>query len=263
MRRTIPAYAASFSAGWRQAAGDKSDLLSTMLIYGVLITVFTAVFRIMPIEELGVPGLTWHHMLWYFIVTEAIICSQSTSAFGNMIGAGQLTEMMQRPVSILWMFFTRQMGSHVMQTALVFTGALALVPLYAGAAMTMNLALLPALALSIFFGITLFLLLTFIVGTIEVLGPYSRPCAWIVGKFVFTFGGLLFPVSYFPPLMQTISKATPFYAVIGIPGEFMLMPGGAAITKGLLTQIFWIAVLVPVTLLVERRMVRRVLDKGD
>jgi ABC-2 type transport system permease protein len=264
VRKVFPAYVASFAAGWRQAAGDRADLVSTLLVYAVLLLVFNTVYAVMPVEELGVPGLTRHHLLWYFTVTECITCSEpGFSLFGRMIGEGRLTEMMQRPVNILGMFVTRHLGAHVFYALVLFAFACVTLPFCAGARMTMDLSFLPWLAVSVIFGMILFETMAYMVGTVEVLGPYSRPLSWIVGKFIFSFGGLFFPVSFFPPLVQKIALLTPFPSVISTPGEFMLMPDAATIARGLLMQVFWIAIMIPLAVLSERRMLCRVLEKGD
>lgn len=260
---TLPAYTASFTSGFRQAMRDRADLLSTFLIYGVLLLIFNTVYAAMPLDELGVPGLTRHHLLWYFAITECIVCSEPGFPFGEMIAQGKLTEMMQRPVNIFGMFIMRRLGVHVVYALALFVFACLALPLFFDAGITIDVSLLPCLAVSVFFGMILLNITVYMLGTVEVLGPYSRPLSWIVGKFIFAFGGLFFPVAFFPPLMQKIVSLTPFPSVISTPGTFMLMPDTTMIVKGMVMQMFWIALLIPLALLSERRMLRRVMDKGD
>jgi ABC-2 type transport system permease protein len=263
MRKTFPAYAASFASGLRQAMRSRADVFSMLLIYAVLLLVFNTVYAAMPVSELGVPGLTRHHLLWYFAVTESLICAQSLALFGSMISEGKLTEMMQRPVGIMGMFMARKLGTHIFSTGVLLAFSGVVLPLFFGANMTMEASLLPPLVLSLLLGMLIFDVLGYIVGTVEVLGPYSRPLGWIVSKFVFSLGGLFFPVSYFPPLLRHIVTLTPFPSVIGTPGEFMLMPDTGTMAKGILMQFFWLAASILLALVSERRMLRHVMDAGD
>jgi ABC-type uncharacterized transport system permease subunit len=262
--RTFPAYAASFRFGFMGALRNKSELFSSFIIYAVLLGIFQTIYAVMPIEELGVSGLTRHHLLWYFAITECIVVSAPGLAqFGQMIADGRLTEMMQRPCNMMGLAISRMLGAHLAQAVVLFAFAVVVLPLCMGAPIPLALSHLPLLALSLVLSALLFELFGYALGTLEVLGPYSRPSGWIIGKFIFTFGGLFFPVSFFPPLLQKLVWLTPFPAVIFIPGSFMLMLDTASVLKAVAVQIFWLGVVTFITALSSRRMVRYVLERGD
>jgi len=72
-RKIWPAYAASFAAGFRQAFHNRTDLVSVLVVYAVLLVIFWSIYGIMPIAELGMPGLTREKLMAYFAMTEAVI----------------------------------------------------------------------------------------------------------------------------------------------------------------------------------------------
>ncbi|MBL8993596.1 MAG: hypothetical protein JNM63_09665, partial [Spirochaetia bacterium] len=100
-------------------------------------------------------------------------------------------------------------------------------------------------------------------GTLEVLGPYSRPSGWIISKFIFTFGGLFFPVILFPPILEQVARFTPFPSVIFVPGSFLLGLPVSRVLVGVAEQALWLTVMLLAAILAERFMLRRVLEKGE
>lgn len=263
-RKTFPAYLASFNMGFWGALRNKNELASSLIIYTVLLICFWAICKTMPIEELGVPGLTRAHLLWYLAITECVIVSAPGLAeFGQMIADGRLTEMMLRPCGMMGLALSRMVGTHLARAVVLFVFALAVLPHLTGVSMPITLLHIPLLMLSIVLGIVMFELFGYALGTLEVLGPYSRPTGWIISKFIFAFGGLFFPVSFFPPLIQKIVLLTPFPAIIFVPGSFMLMPDTLSILEGIGMQVFWLAVITFFASFASRRMVRYMLEKGD
>jgi ABC-type uncharacterized transport system permease subunit len=109
----------------------------------------------------------------------------------------------------------------------------------------------------------LYLIIGYMTGMLEIFGPYSMPFSFVVGKFVFTFGGLFFPVSFFPEIVQKVVFMTPFPAVIFAPGHYMLHPDTHAIIFGFMQQILWLGILIGVALCAEQRLVKHVMQNGD
>ena len=263
-RKTFPAYTGSFCMGFRGALRNRQELASCVVIYAVLMICFQAICKTMPIEELGISGLTRAHMLWYLAMTECVVVSAPGLAeFGQMIADGRLTEMMRRPCGMMSLALSRMVGAHLARAVVLFVFALAVLPFFTGVSMPVALPYVPLLIVSIMLGILLFELFGYALGTLEVLGPYSRPAGWIVSKFIFAFGGLFFPVSFFPPLLQKIVLLTPFPAIIFVPGSFMLMPDTLSLLEGIGMQVFWLVVIIFAASFASRRMVRHALENGD
>lgn len=263
-RRISPAYSASFCMGARMILRDRSDLLSKLIIFAVLLLVFDKIFAIMPLERLNMAQITADRLLWYFVVTEIVtVGSQGLRRdFGRTIAAGQITTLMQRPGSMMLLTMTRLFGSYVAQMALLLIFACIVLPTL-GLPTAMPWKYMPVLLVMLALGGLITLLLGYMTGMFEIFGPYSQPVDWIMHKFVMAFGGLFFPVSLFPPLAQHIVMLTPFPAILFIPGNMMLDSSEAAILDGILLQIFWLVVLGTMAFSMEYRLVKRVMRQGD
>ena len=259
------AYIGNFLLGARLAWNDRTDLFSTLLIYTTLMTVFNAIYSVFPLQELGHPDLTHGHLLWYFAITEIVIVSVQGSEreLGRLIAEGQITTLIQRPLSLIGLTQTRMLGYVCVNAGVLILFALLTVPFLTGLAIPMPVEALPLLVLSILLGIILFLMLGYAVCTIEIFGPYSRPVGWILNKIIFTFGGLFFPVMFFPELLQKITWLTPFPAIITVLGNFVLVQDMHIHLIGIGHQLVWLLVLCGVAKLAEYKMIQTVLTRGD
>ncbi|MDB5477587.1 MAG: hypothetical protein JWM96_82 [Alphaproteobacteria bacterium] len=265
LKQKIRAYSASFRMGVKLCLSDRADLFSTVLIYGTLLVVFDAIYRVMPIEQLGRADITRAHLLWYFVTTEIIVVSVQgyEREFGRLIAEGMLTTMLQRPGNMMGLLLTRIFGTVFMNSIFVSGFALCIAPLLTGTGFPVPPVFIPLFILSVFMGVVIFLLTGYCVGMLEILGPYSRPFNWMVNKLIFTFGGLFFPVIFFPKILQVIVHFTPCPAVISVPGNFMLNPTWAQVRQGLLEQILWVFIMAVFAAQMEKRLITRVLVKGD
>ncbi len=255
-------YFSLFMNGVRQAASDRLTIMGSLIIYATLLTIWLHIFKLIPMSDIGIPGMTYHHFVWYFALTEAVIVSSPGLAkFGLMIGEGRITEMMQRPISMAGMVISRLLGQQIAM------GVVTLVPvalvLSVVTPIGFDVGLLPFWMVSFSCGAVLCQLFCYLVGMVEIFGPYSRPFSWIFGKFIFSFGGLFFPVMLFPEWLQAVVWMTPFPATIYIPASVVLKPDYIWMVQGIGIQVFWIAVLSVVVLVAEHGMLRRVMRVGD
>src|SRR5262249_44663 len=150
-------------------------------------------------------------LLWYFAITEAITLSNpGLYKFAELIKEGRLTEFMQRPTGVITLVLARLSGMQVSQAIVLTLALMATLPWLTGCSIPLDppRAFLPVVSMTL--GIAILQFLGYAVSTIEVWGPYGRAASWIVGKFIFVFGGLFFPVCFFPPVVQSIAFLTPF-----------------------------------------------------
>ena len=266
---SLKPYLAHFCHGWHMALNNRSDISSVITIYMIVVAVFASVYRIMPVHELGYAEITAYHLMWYVAATELVIISANGNhrELGMMIADGQLTTMLRRPVHMVGMVYARVMGETAFYACVLACIALLALRCVGGVPFPMDvqtaLIYMPLFAVSFLLSMTILMVLGFMVGFLEVYGPYSRSASWIVMKIIFTFGGLFFPVLFFPDWLQTIVYLTPGPAILFVPGQFMLEPGWADIVSGLAIQILWLFILTCLCALIERRITRHVLTVGD
>jgi ABC-2 type transport system permease protein len=256
---------ACFSAGARETWQGKSGIATMLLIYATLMVVFQSIFKVFPVHELGIPGLTWKNLLWYFAMTEMVIVAiqGNDRILARRIAEDGLTLSLSRPGSMTGLILAQSLGGVFVNILILTCAAAVLLPLLTGIAPPVKIAEAPFLMLSVFLGSMIFLLIGYAVSTVEVHGPYSRPLSWIVNKFIFTFGGLFFPVVFFPEWLQKFLSFTPFPSTIGTPATAMILPGSLMDTHGIMRQMFWVIAVGILTFACQRRLVAKVMRDGD
>lgn len=252
----------SFVFGWREAMGARAVIVSDLLVFGVLVILFDSIFRMVDFTKLPVAGMTPAHMLWHFIMAEVIIVSSpSLSMFGRMIAAGRLSEFAARPLGVAPFVTAYLLGQHLCAAAILLLAAVLCLSPLPGHAPPIDLLKWPALLLALILSALAFNLMTFLVGGIERRGPYSRPLSWLIGKFMFTLGGLFFPVILFPGWLQTAAFLTPFPAIVLGAGGLALPGVDIAMILGM--QVFWLIVLGVLVIWAQRRLMAGLLEHGE
>lgn len=263
-RAIFPAYLACLQLGVREALRSRSDLLARLGVYAILLTIFSTIYRMMPMEKFDA-GMTAEKLLWYFAITEIVVTAGQglRRAFGKQIAAGELTALMQRPGSMRGMALMQVFGSYSTYALLSLLMALVALPLLANAPFPVPLAQVPWLFLSLALAGYISLALGYLVSLAEIFGPYSQPVDWIVSKFIMALGGLFIPISFYPPWAEHLALLTPFPAILYVPGSFVLEIDMPIMIERLSIQAGWAIGLSLVTMLVEARLLQRVMVRGD
>jgi ABC-2 type transport system permease protein len=69
------------------------------------------------------------------------------------------------------------------------------------------------------------------------------PFEWIYQKLVFILGGMLVPLDFYPPWLQTIARSLPFAYMMYGPARLFVRPDPILFVQILLGQLLWLAVI--------------------
>ncbi|MEJ2680827.1 MAG: ABC-2 family transporter protein, partial [Gammaproteobacteria bacterium] len=220
----------------------------------LLITIFYCIFKITPFEELpDTLTLNASLMTWYLVITELISFAGGTQNFHDVrsdVLNGQFTTSLQRPKSYFCTKWWTWVGANIARISALLVPGLIL-----GLCYTHNFAYnpthIPFLISSIYLGTLIFSTVYFMLGILEIWGPYSRQAMWIFQKLTFLLGGLILPLQLYPEWLQTIAWLTPFPAILYIPGTFAFNPDLQTLTHHLGIQVVWLALVILAALFVE------------
>jgi len=87
------------------------------------------------------------------------------------------------------------------------------------------------------------------------------PLFWIWQKLLFVLGGMLIPLTLYPEPMRSVARASPFAAMLFVPGSLAL-DAGAAVVPLVAEQLLWLAGLALLVVLVDRAALARLLARG-
>lgn len=157
---------------------------------------------------------------------------------------GKISMDLLKPVSAQWMWLTRAMGESAFRLVLLTAPTAVLISL-----------LFPVRPPSSWLHFFLFVLsaagsfllmgaINFLIGTCAI--PLKSILALIRAKFwlIELLSGLLVPLSFFPPTVRSLSSWLPFEHIAYTPLQIYLGKlDGAACTRALATQFFWVIAL--------------------
>lgn len=257
-------YLAAFKMGCRQTLHDRVDLISTSMIYLVLLYIFSTIYHHMPLHELNVAGLRPENMIWYFAMTECIMLgSPGGYTFGtHIIAQGRLAEFLTRPNSLTIFILCWLWGRTITLSLLLFLLSLVIVPFLYQASLPIELWKISLVIVTIILSCVILQLIGFIASMVEIFGSFSTPVGWMMSKMTFVLGGLYFPVVFFPLHIQHFAFLTPFPAILNAVGEHMLPVTDITILCGFFMQILWLTILLTALYIANKWMIWHVMKTG-
>ena len=230
-------YIAFATLGFRQARAEPGEMLGRALFLVMIFGVFSAIWR--AVMETDAAARDPREMLWYLAITEWVVMAAPLvfMQIEEDIRRGDVAYEIARPASWLGARLAHGLGALAVRAPVLLAVAIAGTWIFVGPPSR------PAgLAVAIAFGLVGAVVLTLFhvgIGVVAFwLGDVS-PAYWIWQKLLFVLGGMLLPLQFYPDLVVTIARLTPFPAFLAGPASLAtgwpLMHAGALA----LTLAFW------------------------
>jgi viologen exporter family transport system permease protein len=250
-------YLGAFTAAASRVLRKRGELGVRLLFYGVLLVVFAALWKAATAAAGGaIAGYDYRALLWYVATAEGAVIAtkpRMIEDIGTDIGSGAVATEMLRPVSVMGFRLAAELGEALVRLAmamaigwtfvwLVVGGPpgglipLALATPIAAVAVACNLAAQHAFAGAAFW-------------------LHDAKAAWFLyQKFVFLLGGMLLPLEVFPPWLERLAWALPFWTMSYAPARVLT---GHVEPWLLAAQAAWLVLLVSFAAAVFRAGERR------
>jgi ABC-2 type transport system permease protein len=239
------------------------DVLVRTLFFALILFIFTQLWGALLGEESSIASFTRSQLVWYLMITEAIMLSNSRidRRIEDDVKSGAVAYILIRPLHFVWyqcsIYFGETLGL-LLFNLVVGTGvALALVgppPLALMGLPVLFLAVLLAFLINFFVRMALALLAFWVEDT----GPFF----WVYSKVLFTLGGLFMPIEIYPEWLQRISHALPFNYILYRPARLFVSFQWQDALATLGGQMMWTVVLMVLVLLIYSRGVKKVSVNG-
>lgn len=240
------------------------DLLSGSLAIILFMWIFAQLWRVtygaMGAEQIS--GLTLRDTLWYLMMAEVIILSKPRLArtIAEAVRDGSVAYLLNKPYNFLLYQCSVGLGDSVLRIGVNALVGGAVVWLLVGppphplgwplVLVTLVLAWLIDFCLTAMIGLAAFV-------TEEV-----RAFEWIYQKILFILGGLLIPLDFYPPWLQTIARATPFAYTVYAPARLFVEPEVARFGAVVAGQTVWLIALAGLLAFIYQRGVMRLAING-
>jgi ABC-2 type transport system permease protein len=264
MRRTDFGTLLTFARqGWRRSATQRAAALGLLLLYWLILLIFWGLWHATSAAELTDANVSRAGLFWYLIVTECIALSVGIP-FRNVeseINNGDIAAGWMRPIPYALATLSEWAG-HTLHRFVVLAIGGTVAGVWMTGSMPIALATLPILAVSVAIACTSMLLCHLQIGYAAAWVTSSTPLFWIWQKLSFVFGGLLIPLSIYPPTLQHISLWTPFAGMLFAPASLVFGPTPEDAAGTLAAQLAWLLALGFATWAVDRAVATRFALRG-
>lgn len=231
------------------------ELIGRSLMIIPFMWIFAQLWRVTFAASGGtvINGLTLADTLWYLMMAETIELSRPrlANAISDTIKDGSIAYVLNKPYNFLLYQFSTAMGETVFRAVMNAIFGSFVIWMMIGP---------PPHPVGILFAIPAVLgawILNFYISVIIGLAAFVTEDVsafqWIMQKFAFILGGLLIPLDFYPPWLQTIAHALPFSAMVYGPSRLFASPTVEIFINTLLMQLVWSTVLGLATALIYRR----------
>jgi ABC-2 type transport system permease protein len=245
--------------GWLAVtSARRRDLIVGAGFSSLLISIITATLAYLWVAALphgqSIQGYDARDMVWYIAIAEAVVNGVDQRLMvriGEDLRRGALTIELLRPVTLVWMLTSRELGRAIARFALSLPACCLVAWLIAGPPPSAA-----GLALLVVTGP-----LAVVVQMLLVIGASSSAlwlgdstAAWFVlQKLVFLLGGMLLPLEFWPRGIGEVLVYLPWASTAYVPAHLAVMPSGARFVELVAVQGMWIGALALLTALVWRR----------
>lgn len=239
--------------GWLAiTSARRRDLLFGALFSSLLISVITATLAFLWVAALpdgqSIEGYDAVAMVWYIAVAEAVVNGVDQRLMiriGEDLRRGDLTVELLRPVTLVWMLMSREVGRSIARFALSLPACCAVAWLVVGPPPSwIGLALL-----AITGPLAVIVQMLIVIGaSASALWLGDSTAAWFVlQKLVFLLGGMLLPLEFWPGIWADVLTVLPWASTAYVPAHLAVQPTLERTVELVALQLFWIAALLALT----------------
>jgi ABC-2 type transport system permease protein len=207
-------------------------------------------------------GLSLRDTMWYLLLAETLELGRPRLArvISEQVKDGSIAYILNKPYNFLLYQLSSGLGESLPRMGMLFVLGGALVWAMAGPPPVLVNWPIALVALAGAW------LLHFCVNALIGLSAFEVeevvPFEWIYQKLVFILGGMLVPLDFYPVWLQTIAKSLPFAYMMYGPARLFVQPDPVLFTQIILGQLFWLAVLGGLLVLVFSRGMKRLAING-
>lgn len=239
------------------------DSLFKSIFVAIILFIFIQLWGVIYSGKTLIEGYTFAMVIWYLVLTESIVTSSSKihDQMSAQIVDGSVAYTLNKPISfILFMLFNGLGNSVVRFVITLIVGSLTTLLLVGG--FEFQIMSIPFLLIVIMLAIIIINLFSVLIGLFAFWTEQIRAIDFIYQKLVFTIGGMLIPLQFFPLWVQNFSIYLPFSFIAYHPARFFVNYNSGDFGFIFFMQIFWIILLFIVIFYLYSIGVRRVAVNG-
>ena len=243
-----------------------SNILFGFISYFILLFVFFQLWNYIysDPEEL-IYGYDMNQTIWYVILTEILWSSiggkKLCQKISNDVRGGNIAYNLNRPYDYIGYSLSSHLGSATIKMILYTILGFTLGFVFLGDTPVHTVFTLPIVFLSCIFAVIISCLLIIMIGLFSFTIEDSSPFYWLYSKAILILG-TLFPIEFFPVVMQPILTCSPIYAVSSGPAKLFVNFSWNECFKVLVIQLFYVVICYILCKLVYQKGVKKLNVNG-
>ena len=254
----------------------KSELMSSLqyignilfgfIGYTVMLFILFNLWRYLysnPSEVIN--GYTMNQMVWYVLTTEVLWGVLGGRKFSKKIcddvRGGNIAYNMNKPYNYIGFTIASHLGEVAIKFIIYSLLALGLGYLFIGSFPSLNLLSILGVIITMILATTISILLITAIGLFSFYIEDATPFYWVYSKIILVLG-TIFPIEYFPKVMQPILKFSPVYVVSYGPAKLFVDYSKNNFVLIILAQIIYIVIAYLLCALIYKKGVRKLNVNG-
>ena len=242
------------------------DILIGFISYCIMIFIFLNLWQYIysnPNELIN--GYSMNQMIWYVIVTEILWMSLGGRVLNkkicNDVRSGNITYNIIKPYNYVEYVLSSHLGITVLKYILVTILGMILGFLFLGAFPNITLLGILGVLISCIFSLVISILIITGLGLFSFYIEDASPLYWVYSKFILIIG-TIFPVEFFPQMLQPIIKYSPVYAVTAAPAKLFVDFNLNTFLETILIQGFYLIICAGITHYIYKKGVKKLNVNG-
>lgn len=242
------------------------NIFSGFIGYFLLIFIFINLWNYMysdPNELIN--GYNMNQMIWYVIITEIIWSvvggKKACRKVSEDVKGGNIAYNINKPYSYIGYVLASNLGSSLIKAILYIVVSMSLGYIFIGAFPQLNILSVLAILLSGTLAVVISLLFSIFIGLFSFIIEDSGPFYWVYSKLILILG-TMFPIEYFPKVLQPILKFSPIYVVSYGPARLFVNFSWTEFINIFAFQIIYLLFALAICTLIYRKGVKKLNVNG-
>ena len=242
------------------------DMISGFISYALHIFIFLNLWRYIYSDPSQlIKGYGLNQMIWYVIITELLWTSIGGRSLCRKIfddvRSGNIAYNINKPYSYVEYSLFSHAGATTVRFIFVTILGMILGFIFLGSFPNLNILELLGVLFTCALSLIINILLTISVGLLSFFIEDANPFYWVYSKFILIIG-TIFPIEFFPKLLQPIIKYSPIYVICYGPAKLFVDFKLDMFLQILVFQIVYIIISFAICHLIYKKGVKRLNVNG-
>jgi ABC-2 type transport system permease protein len=239
------------------------DVVASSLFIGLIIYVFANLWGTIYANQTLIEGFTLIMILWYLVMTESIVTSHGgvLEDIGDDVISGNIANYLTKPYNYILYRYANTIGYALVKFLLTFIIGGTILLMLAGP-ISIQLVSIPFILVIILLAISLHFIIMALLGIFALWFEDSRALAFIYSKIVFTIGGMLLPLDFFPIWLAKISELLPFSYIAYYPAKLFVDFSFKEFIRIFAVEIMWITIISGLTYIAYKIYIKKLSVNG-